>query len=1036
MDVRETEAASQKNNGTIRWSRTREVSSRSKSPVPSTPSASRRCVSPNTYRTVSIYSQLGPKRALSAERKRPTTPTSPKRSSTPVHDTSAETQLASRKIMGSRLTEGLWPSTMRSLSVSFQSDTISVPISKKEKPVSHAISDRALRPSSNVAHKKAETQFASRNPTPERKRSPFKGKNVTNQSENSKPVEGSHARLVVQHRWPSRTGGKATSCALTRSLDLTDKVAKNSTSLNVASRLSPGKMSPDSLPHVTSKPLQKSTRDALRRIDLTDKMAESSTSPNVRSGLSLTRMSLDSLPDAISKPLKKSSGNAVRPIDLRDKMAESSTLPNVGCGSLMRLSLDSFPDVMSKPVQKSTNDALRRMDLTDKMAESSTLQNVRSGLSLGRMSLDSLPDVMSKPVQKSTSDAVRRIDFTDKMAESSTLPSVGCGLSLGRISLDSLPDVMSKPVQKSTSDAVRRIDFTDKMAERSTLPNVRSGLSLRRMSFDSLPDVMSKPLQKLTSDAVRRIDFTDKMAESSTLPSVRSGLSLGRISIDSLPDVMGKALQKSTGDAVRQIDFIDKMAESSNLSMEGTELSCGRMSLDSLPDVISEPLQKSTSDTLRRIDLSDKMAESSALTNVGSVLSPRRTSLDSLPDVMRKPLQKSTSDGLRQIDLPDEMAENSTLTNVGSALSLGRMSLNSIPDVMSKPLQKSTSDALGQISCHDGGNRELQVCPVGDNKLHEHGLHKSVSSCPLERMTLMDPPVRSQSLPTTSCPPSTSEAFVSPSFLSRGVSPFRIRIPSSTSRAVSPCPSPSRPSTPSRPSSPSRQSSSSTSVLSFIADIMKGKKGAQHIEDAHQLRLLYNRQLQWRYANARANATLYKQRIRIEKTLFSVWIITSELWDSVTEKRIDLQLLRFKLKLYSVLNQQMAYLEDWASVDKDHTSSLSQAIDDLLSSTFQLPVTGGAMVEIETVKAAVCSAVDVMRAMGSSIRSILLRVEGINCLVSELADVAAQERAVLNECETLLASTAAMQVEECSLRTHLLQLKHTLKVAQPPMNYL
>lgn len=34
----------------------------------------------------------------------------------------------------------------------------------------------------------------------------------------------------------------------------------------------------------------------------------------------------------------------------------------------------------------------------------------------------------------------------------------------------------------------------------------------------------------------------------------------------------------------------------------------------------------------------------------------------------------------------------------------------------------------------------------------------------------------------------------------------------------------------------------------------------------------------------------------------------------------------------------------------------------------------------------------------------------MNCLVSELADVAALERAMLDECESLLASTAALQV--------------------------
>ncbi|KAK6126976.1 hypothetical protein DH2020_039277 [Rehmannia glutinosa] len=42
----------------------------------------------------------------------------------------------------------------------------------------------------------------------------------------------------------------------------------------------------------------------------------------------------------------------------------------------------------------------------------------------------------------------------------------------------------------------------------------------------------------------------------------------------------------------------------------------------------------------------------------------------------------------------------------------------------------------------------------------------------------------------------------------------------------------------------------------------------------------------------------------------------------------------------------------------------------------------------------------------------MIQVEGMNCLVSELADVAAQERAMLDECESVLGSTAAMQVSK------------------------
>lgn len=39
----------------------------------------------------------------------------------------------------------------------------------------------------------------------------------------------------------------------------------------------------------------------------------------------------------------------------------------------------------------------------------------------------------------------------------------------------------------------------------------------------------------------------------------------------------------------------------------------------------------------------------------------------------------------------------------------------------------------------------------------------------------------------------------------------------------------------------------------------------------------------------------------------------------------------------------------------------------------------------------------------------------MNSLVSELAIVAAQEKAMLDECEALLASTAAMQVKTIKL---------------------
>lgn len=40
----------------------------------------------------------------------------------------------------------------------------------------------------------------------------------------------------------------------------------------------------------------------------------------------------------------------------------------------------------------------------------------------------------------------------------------------------------------------------------------------------------------------------------------------------------------------------------------------------------------------------------------------------------------------------------------------------------------------------------------------------------------------------------------------------------------------------------------------------------------------------------------------------------------------------------------MKYLEEWTLVERDHTSVLSQAIEDIKENTLNLPVTGGARV--------------------------------------------------------------------------------------------
>ncbi|KAK8648015.1 hypothetical protein V6N13_128779 [Hibiscus sabdariffa] len=145
---------------------------------------------------------------------------------------------------------------------------------------------------------------------------------------------------------------------------------------------------------------------------------------------------------------------------------------------------------------------------------------------------------------------------------------------------------------------------------------------------------------------------------------------------------------------------------------------------------------------------------------------------------------------------------------------------------------------------------------------------------------------------------------------------------------------------------PVRVSSSvnSASTLGLSIDVRRKKIGEDRSADAHTLRLLYNRYLQWRFVNAKADASFMVHKQRAEKNLRITSVRTSELRNSVTFNRIKLMLLRQRLKLFSILKGQMAYLEAWAVLDNDMSGSLLGATEALKACTLLLPVVGKALV--------------------------------------------------------------------------------------------
>ncbi|KAH7405515.1 hypothetical protein KP509_15G073800 [Ceratopteris richardii] len=223
-------------------------------------------------------------------------------------------------------------------------------------------------------------------------------------------------------------------------------------------------------------------------------------------------------------------------------------------------------------------------------------------------------------------------------------------------------------------------------------------------------------------------------------------------------------------------------------------------------------------------------------------------------------------------------------------------------------------------------------------------------------------------------------------------------------------------------SSPNRPNGFSSSI-NFGADLRKSRKGLSQVEATYLHRILHNRLLQWRFANARADFANTTHRQAGEKLLFSVWAKTAEIRKSVTSKRIKLQQARQAHKLNTILRVQGAKLEEWASIRLDHSNALTGAIEALEAAVLRVPVNEGIKADTQAVKEAMASAVDLVHMVESSISCLLPKTDKANMLMSELAQVADQERTLLEECGDLLALASSLQVEECSLRMQLLQFE-------------
>lgn len=207
------------------------------------------------------------------------------------------------------------------------------------------------------------------------------------------------------------------------------------------------------------------------------------------------------------------------------------------------------------------------------------------------------------------------------------------------------------------------------------------------------------------------------------------------------------------------------------------------------------------------------------------------------------------------------------------------------------------------------------------------------------------------------------------------------------------------------------------------ASVVGGRKVAGKQEDVHQLRLLDNRYVQYRFLSARAEAAAKVKAAAAENSLFGLAERISGLRESVAGKRAEVEKIKRIQRLCSIVSDEVPYLDQWSEVEEFYSSCLTGATSALHKASLRLPILGGVRVNCEEISEVIDSAVQLLEPVTPCVGNLLPKVEEVDGVASNLAQVIASERALIEECGNLLYQAQHMQMRECSLRSQLMQLK-------------
>nr|KYP68825.1 hypothetical protein KK1_022471 [Cajanus cajan] len=134
-------------------------------------------------------------------------------------------------------------------------------------------------------------------------------------------------------------------------------------------------------------------------------------------------------------------------------------------------------------------------------------------------------------------------------------------------------------------------------------------------------------------------------------------------------------------------------------------------------------------------------------------------------------------------------------------------------------------------------------------------------------------------------------------------------------------------------------------IINMGFDLFKNKK-TSNPEQVHQLRLLENHLIQWRFINARAHVANHRLSHMAQSHFICAFNDIAKLRQSVVQRKKEIQRVKLKMKLTSILHSQMKLLKMWRKMRRQHVAAITLMKDCLYSVACRVYLLEGAKVSL------------------------------------------------------------------------------------------